>query len=49
MTADLVVKHDGSVYSELFLGRESLGASVLLCKQQNIFQENLVFLSLWNG
>lgn len=39
MTADSLVKREGSVYLELILGLESFGGSVLICKQQNKFQE----------
>lgn len=41
MNADFFVKQEGSVYLELIFGLESLGGSVYLCKQQNIFQENV--------
>lgn len=44
MTADFIVKHGGSVYSELILGLESLGQSVHLCGKQNTFQEYLLCL-----
>lgn len=43
-TADFLVKQEGSVYLELILGLESLGGSVHLCKQQNVFQENFACL-----
>lgn len=47
MSADFVVKYGGSVCSEL-VGLGSSGASVHLCKQQNIFWENILLLSLLN-